>query len=259
MFKNKCILRYLTFSLLLIITSSYGQSQESNLHYKVDINISGRIISGTFNQIVTNGSFNGELLFKNWQLENKTTYRYNKTNTRLIEDNWHELATLKYYPNGKRKVYPGVFYHFDNNLMFRVNSRHQYGIGAGSELEKGSLKLTLLTAIAKERSTYNGNIFENSELDFPIRNNGLFLFRLDTRIAISKKINISNRLFYFQSLKESVDYDIWMTTRLNYILFKNLSTQVVYDYRFENVHLESLSNYNAITLFGLTWTLGSDN
>ena len=30
---------------------------------------------------------------------------------------------------------------------------------------------------------------------------------------------------------------------------------VVYDYRFEKVHLETLSNYNDIVLFGFNWAL----
>ncbi len=244
--------------MFLLSFSSYGQSQQDTLQYKMDLNFSGRRISGTFSQVVTGGGLNIDVLYKNWHLENITSYRYNKTNTRLIEDNWYDLVTLKYYPNGKKKLYPGVFYHFDNNLIYRVKSRHHYGIGLGSVLDKGLMKLSLLTAIANEDSTFNGSEFVNSERDFSNRKNGLFLFRLNNGYSIAKnKINFSYQLFYFQSLKESADYDIWLTPRISFRIFKGLSFHVVYDYRFENVHLETLSNYNDIMLFGFNWNMKS--
>ena len=251
-------IRYTLSFLFIVLMSfpSFSQSQKDTLQYKVDLNFSGRRISGTFKQTVAGGGLNVDLLYKNWHLENKATYRYNKTNTRLIEDNWYDLVTLKYYPKGKKKLYPGVFYHFDNNLMFRVNKRHQYGVGLGSELNKGVMKLSLLAAIANEDSRFNGSEFVNSERDFSNRKNGLFLFKLNNGYSIAKKkINFSYQLFYFQSLKESADYDIWLSPRISFKVFKGLSFHVVYDYRFENVHLEGLSNYNDIVLFGLNWRL----
>ena len=258
MFKIKYILTFFLLGIFLLSFPSIGQSQKDTLQYQIDLNFSGRRISGTFNQWVVGGGFNVDLIYKNWHLENKTTYRYNKTNTRLIEDNWYDLVTLKYYPKGKKKLYPGLFYHFDNNLMFSVNNRHQYGIGLGAQLDKGQMKLSLLAAIANENSTFNGAEFENSERDFFNRKNGLFLFRLNNGFSlIKKKINFSYRLFYFQSLKETTDYDIWLNARINFKIFKGLSLYVVYDYRFENVHLEPLSNYNDIILFGLNWKLKS--
>jgi len=256
MFKLEYIIPFFFMGILLTSFDSYGQSQKDTLQYKVDLNFSGRKISGTFKQLVAGGGFNVDLLYNNWHLENKTAYRYNKTNTRLIEDNWYDLVTLKYYPKGKKKLYPGAFYHFDNNLMFRVKNRHQYGIGLGSELDKGTIKLSLLAGIANEHSTFNGSEFVNSDRDFSNRKNGLFLFRLNNGYFISeKKISLSYQLFYFQSLKERTDFDIWLTPRISFKVIKGLSFHVVYDYRYENVHLESLSNYNDIVLFGFNWTL----
>ena len=140
--------------------------------------------------------------------------------------------------------------------MFRVNQRHQYGVGLGSELDKGAMKLSLLAAVANEESIFNGSEFVNSERDFSIRKNGLFLFKINNGYAIAKKkINFSYQLFYFQSLKESADYDIWLTPRISFKVLKGLSFHVVYDYRFENVHLEPLSNYNDVVLFGFNWGL----
>jgi len=256
MLKIKYILTFFIIGMLLASFPSYGQNSKDTLQYKTDLSFSGRRISGTFSQLVAGGGFNVNLLYKNWHLENKTTYRYNKTNTRLIEDNWYELVTLKYYPNGKKKLYPGVFYHFDNNLIYRVNNRHHYGIGLGSVLDKGTMKLSLLAAIANEHSTFNGSEFVNSERDFSTRKNGLFLFKLNNGYAIvKKKINFSYQLFYFQSLKEIADYDLWLTSRISFKIIKGLSFHVVYDYRLENVHLETLSNYNDIVLFGFNWSL----
>lgn len=127
----------------------------------------------------------------------------------------------------------------------------------GSNLvDKDELKLIFLTAIANENSKYNGFEFVNSEHDFSNRKNGLFLFRINNQYSLVKnKINFSNQLFYFQSLKESADYDIWLNSRINFKIYKGLSIHVVYDYRFENVHLESLSKYNDILLFGFNWKL----
>ena len=256
MSKIKYLLTIFIIGMLFASIPSYGQSQKDTLQYQLDLNFSGRRISGTFSQVVVGGGFNVDLLYNNWHLENNTSYRYNKTNTRLIEDNWYDLVTLKYYPNGNKKLYPGVFSHFDNNLIYRVKSRHNYGIGLGSVLDKGAMKLSLLGAIAKGNSTYNGSEFVNSERDFSNRKNGLFLFSLKNGYAIAKKkINFSYQLFYFQSFKESADYIIRFNARSSFKLFKHLSFYIVYDYRFENVHLESLSNYNDIVLFGFNWTL----
>ncbi len=250
------MLTFFFIGMLLVSFPAYGQSQKDTLQYKIGLDFSGRRISGTFSQLVVGGGVKLDLLYGNWHLENNTTYRYNKTNTRLIEDNWYNLAILKYYPNGKKKLYPGAFYHFDNNLIYSVKSRHQYGIGFGSELDKGHMKLSLFATIAKEHSTFNGSEFVNSERDFSNRKNGLFLFRVDNGYAIAKKkINFSYQLFYFQSLKERADYDIWVNTRISFKVVKGLSIYVVYNYRFENVHLASLSNYNDIVLFGFNWKL----
>ena len=252
----KNILYFLFIGMLLVSFQSYSQNQKDTLLYKTDFNLSGRKISGNFSQLIASGGFNVDLLYNNWHIENKTSYRYNKTNTRLIEDNWYDLVTLKYYPNGNRKFYPGVFYHFDNSLIYRVNSRHQYGIGLGSELDKGTMNLSLLAAIANEQSTFNGSEFKNSVRDFSNRKNGLFLFRVNNGYAIAEnKINLSYQLFYFQSLLESADYDIWVSSKISFAVFKSFSFHLVYDNRFENVHLESLSNYNDIILFGFNWTI----
>ena len=77
MFKIKYILTFFFIGMLLMSFPSYGQSQKDTLQYKVDLNFSGRRISGTFSQLVVGGGVNVDLLYNNWHLENNTTYRYN--------------------------------------------------------------------------------------------------------------------------------------------------------------------------------------
>ena len=254
----KRTLNILLLGIFLLSLPSIAQSQKDSIEYMLNINLSGRQISGTFSQLVAAGGINGSAQFKNWHLENKTSYRYNSTNERLIEDNWYELVTLKYYPKGNKRLFPGVFYHFDNNLIYRVEARHHYGIGVGSNLDKGNMQLSILAAVANENSIYNGSEFVNSDLDFANRKNGLFLFKINNGFAfVNKKINISYQLFYFQSLKEVSDFDLWVTPQISFKVLNSLSIHIIYEYRYENVHLEALSDFNSFLIFGVNYSLKS--
>jgi len=254
--KNKC---GTTFFILFIISwsvPSFCQIQTDSTDYKIGLNVSGRRISGTFNQLVARGAINADFQNRNWHLENRLSYQYNKTNGRLIEDNWYNLLTFSWFINGHKRLYPGLFYHYDNNLMFRVNRRHRVGIGVGSILDKEDMKLHIVAGLAYENATFNGDTFVNSDFDFEERQNGLFVFRIENGFAFAQnKINLSYRFFYMQSLKEGLDYDFWITPKVSFKVIKGLSLNITYDYRFENVHLESLSNYNDIILFGINWTI----
>ncbi len=238
--------------LIFSLTSIHAKNSKDTLQISLQIEFSGRRISGRFNQLVVGGGIGLDVIYGNWHLENKTNYRYNKTNSTLIEDNWYDLATLKYYINGRKKFYPGIFYYYDNSLIYRVNRRQQYGIGIGSTFDKGSTKLDLIAAFGYENTNYNGSEFVNSERDIPKRQNGIFLFRANFGYGFaSNKISISSQLFYFQSLKEGTDFDLWINPKISFKIWKAISIYIAYDYRFENVYLETLSNYNDILLFGL--------
>lgn len=243
--------KVLIFS-IFSLTSLNAQNSKDSLQFSLQMELSGRKISGTFNQLVAGGGIGIDIKNGNWHLENMTYYRYNKTNSTLIEDNWYDLTSLKYYINGGKKFYPGLFYHYDNSLLYRVNRRHQYGIGIGSTLDKGLTKFSLISAIGYENTDYNGFQFANSERDTSTRQNGLFLFRVNFgHTFANNKISFSSQLFYFQSLKENADYDLWLSPKISFKLLKGISIYIAYDYRFENVYLETLSNYNDILLFGL--------
>ncbi len=256
MFNHKYYYYLIFLVAILSSISSFGQAKPDSLQYNVDLNLSGRRISGTFAQVVIGGELNVDLEYKYWHFENKTTYRYNRTNEILIEDNWYDFASLKYYINGQKKLFPGIFYHYDNNLIFRVNDRHHFGFGLGSDLSQGFMRLALGVGVAQEIAEFNGVDFENSSFDFSNRNNGLFIFRINNGFSfLNNSVSLAYQLFYFQSFKEAADYDIWVTPKVSLNVIKNLSIYLVYDYRFENVHLESLSNYNDILVMGFNYKL----
>ncbi len=251
MIEFKFILNIILFS-LFSLTILNAQNSIDSLQLILKLEISGRKISGTFNQLVAGAGIGLDIQNGKWHLENKTNYRYNKTNSTLIEDNWYDLAILKYYINRTKKLFPGIFYHYDNSLIYRINSRHQYGIGIGSTLDNGLRKLSLIAALGYENTDYNGFQFVNSARDMPKRQNGLFLFKANYgHIFANNKISISSQLFYFQSLRENADYDLWLSPKISFKFWKAISIYIAYDYRFENVYLETLSNYNDILLFGL--------
>ena len=90
MFKFKYMHTFFVIGLLLASFSAYGQTDKDTLQYNLELSLSGRRITGTFKQVVVGGGFQVDVLYKNWHLENSTSYRYNKTNTTLIEDNWYD-------------------------------------------------------------------------------------------------------------------------------------------------------------------------
>ncbi len=69
MFKIKYIRNSFLVGLLLIGFSSFSQSQKDSVQFKLDINLSGRKISGTFKQLVVGGGFNVDVLYNNWHLD----------------------------------------------------------------------------------------------------------------------------------------------------------------------------------------------
>ncbi len=118
------------FALSFLFSSSLkGQTEDpQNQKWESEIrwNNSGRLITGTFNQFVFSSHLETVFTSAKWNIENSLTYRYNQTNNHPIENNWYELLVVSYFLKSQR-LFPTVFYHYDNNLMFRVNSRHSTG------------------------------------------------------------------------------------------------------------------------------------
>lgn len=253
------LLFLICFPLIAILSPSLAQSSLDSLSYQVGLSLSGSRISGTFTRITLVGGLETHLNSSKFTLHNSLSYRFNNTQGRVIEDNWYDLFTLFYYPDEKKRWYPAVFYHYDNNLIFRVNSRHRFGGGIGSiPVDNGTVFLRVATGWAHEFTNYNGDTFFNSDLDMAKRDNGIFLIRINNDYSLLKqRLLLKVDLFYMQSLKEASDYDIWFRPSVQVRLNKAISFFVNYDFRFENVYLEAISPANDVLLGGLKFSLSN--
>jgi len=248
---------------LLIVLSFPFQliAQSDNSKTKADIklstNFSGRYLSGTFTQLAYSAGINGSYTLNKWSISNRFSYRFNETNTLKIEDNFYDLLLIKYTFKQGNSFYAGGFYHFDNNLIFRVNHRHRFGVGPGYywKNEKG-LMFDVVGVIGYELANFGGTEFVNTDLKESQRNspqifasitNGFHLFK--------KKLKFTHDVLMMVSLNETADYDIWYRPKLSYNIAKSFSINLSYDYRFENVHLKDLSNYNDILMAGVKWQI----
>lgn len=248
----------LSILLLLVFWGSLcpaarGQSLSDSLTYKIQLGVSGTRIAGIFSNTSVATVSAIELNKGHWQLLNRGSYRFNNTNGAQIEDNWYDLLTIIYYPNQRKKWFPFAFYHFDNNLLFRVQRRHRLGSGLGSlVVNKDRVYLQFGMGAGFESTLFNGAEFANSDLDQALRENGLFLLSVDNNYTLVEgRVALKINVFYMQSLKERSDYDLWIRPNLNIQLSKHFTFQVHYDYRFENVHLEDLVPVNEVLLFGI--------
>ena len=72
---------------------------------------------------------------------------------------------------------------------------------------------------------------------------------------VKNKINFSYQILYMQSTKEAADYALWIAPKFSFRVLPSFSININYNYRLENVHLNGLSNYNDILMFGLTYKI----
>ena len=252
MLKRTCL--YLTiFCLCSTNVLAQEQAIADTLEYNIGIKLSGSHMTGVFNRSSFAFVADKHLHSSKWTFHNNLSYRYSVFNGLQIENNWYDLFSVFYYPNEKKVWYPLAFYHFDNNLLFRVNTRHRTGAGIGSNITKTDhVFLQLYGGWAYESTNYNGANFVNSDLDFDTRQNGLFILYLNNDYTLLQgRFILKLNVFYMQSLKESADYDIWFRPSLQYVINKYIALSVNYDYRLENVYLEELKPVNDIWLFGI--------
>lgn len=243
-------------AILFVINSSHVSSQDSTqvIDYNFKFNISGRFISGIFEQFVYSSGIDFTFNFKNLAIQNNLSYRFNKTGSQTIENNWYELLVLSYHT--KKRLFPTVFYHFDNNLMFRVNKRHLAGGGVSTKMKLKNHSLRLDVGAGYDHSRYRGENFENSNLVSETRSRGVFMLRLQTEDKLFKdKLLLTTDFFYRHSFIEVSDFFVIISTRISLNLFKNISIHSSFEYRFENVYLSGLSANNSTLLFGLTYQL----
>jgi len=255
--KHWLCLILLTAVATFVQAQSLGENRPdtSKWSYEVNLSASGRLITGTFDQFVFSPRLDVEVASKRWQLENTTNYHYNSTNGQTIEDNWFELLTLSYFVRGD-KLFPMAFYNYENNLMFRVKSRHLGGLGLSTQnkWKRGFARLDL--GAGYENTVFNGENFENSGLVGSQREKELFMFRVvHQHQMLGGRMAFSNVIFYRHSLKESQDFFIRMAPGATFKIAKGLSASINYIYRFEKVHLKNLSDTNTALVFGLSYKI----
>lgn len=231
-----------------------AQSSLDSLDYQIGLKVSASRISGTFSRSTFATGLETHLTAQGFVFHNSLSYRYSQFNGRKIEDNWYDLLTLFYYPNGRKIWYPAIFYHFDNNLLFKVNSRHRFGGGIGTvPIETKSIFLRLAVGWAYEDIQYNGENFINSDLDMSRRSNGLLIARINHDYHLfDDRLILKILAMYMQSTREAADFDIWLIPSLQFGINKTFSVFINYDYRYEHVHLEGISPANDVLVAGLT-------
>ncbi|MCI4671870.1 MAG: DUF481 domain-containing protein [Bacteroidia bacterium] len=247
--------------LLLGLELSWAQDSlklEHKLGYQINLNVSGRLLRGTFRQSVFASRAEITLNKSSWEIHHIGSYRFNNTNGVKIEDNWYQLLTLSYVTQSK-KAFPLLFYLFDNNLLLQVNSRQMAGIGMGlihDEWEQAYLRVD--GGFGYESTLYNGTSFENTESINPRREKALFYARIIHRHDfLEGRFKFSNLLLFRQSLIEAPDFYILIRPQIGLKLFKQLSINFSYEFRYENVYLSSLSGINTILIAGLNYRLSN--
>ncbi|MDB4292301.1 DUF481 domain-containing protein [Maribacter sp.] len=246
-------LKYIVIALLLSVqVQAYGQSKADTLSYDLSFDLSGSYISGLVNRTTVVLGSDATLRKKNWAVFNKLSYRFNITNGNKLENNWYDLASIVYYPKGRKSFYPIAFYHFESNLLYRVKRRHRFGVGAGSVIyDKNNIFLRAAAGILQESTIHNGSVFVNSSLLDAQRTNGFIAAQLNNNYSLfNDKVALNLEGWFLKSIEEGADYDIWFIGSLDFKLTKAFSFLVRYNYRFENVYLEGLTAKNDVLLFG---------
>lgn len=242
-------------SLLLSVLLSFSAiSQDSTkFNSSIKLGLTGHYISGTFTQFVSSNNLDVIIEDNRWYFHNLTTYRFNKTMNANIENNWFEFFSASYLSK-KKHLFPTLFYQFDNNLMFQVNRRHLTGGGISSIMDENNHFVRLDIGAGYDWTNYESGDFANSPLIGNRRTRPVFLLRLQNKHDLfNSKITVSNDLFYRHSFIERSDFVMFIRPKLSFHVLKNISMNVGYEYRLENVHLVSLSRENAILLFGVTF------
>ncbi|OJJ19480.1 hypothetical protein BKI52_21980 [marine bacterium AO1-C] len=249
------LFRFVSLIACLLVLSSV--KAQDTTQYNLKLNISGRRIRGTFNQNVLATKLDFRLENKRWSLYNSTSYRYNETNGTTIEDNWYHLTSASYHVKGLI-LFPTAFYHYDNNLMFRLNSRQLFGGALSIKKRWKGQYLRLDAGAGYDITNYNGAQFENTQWVGSERKRRVMIVHFVHEHKFFKgKLTFFNDFFYRHSLEEQTDYFYWIAPRLSVRVFKGLSASISYEYRLENVHLINLSSDNTTLLYGLTFYIGN--
>jgi len=147
--------------------------------------------------------------------------------------------------------------HINNFLIEKAKNALLLGVGIGAyPYDKNGYQIRFTTGYFYENETYNGDTFINSELINPQRINNSVWLHLTTKIPIAKRGSFDIDFWYFQSFKERGDYALSILPKLQMKINRHFSFMIRYDWRFENVYLEPLTDLNDLLLFGLNVKFG---
>jgi len=223
-----------------------------SLTYKIGVDLTGMRNTGVFSRTTLRVGSQVQMKQKRWEFNNELSYFYNKTNDIQLLDNWLDVASLQYHLGGKWNWFPIALYQYETNLIYRVKNRNRFGLGIGAyPIDKNGYQVRFTTGYFFENENYNGDKFVNSELINSNRRNSSAWIHLENKIPIAKRGEFTLDIWYFRSFEESADYSIWILPNLKMKINEHLSFLIRYDWRFENVYLEPLTDVNDLFLFGL--------
>jgi len=233
-------------------------SYSDSLAYTLGIDLTGTRSTGILSRTTLRVGGKLHISKSRWELNDDLSYQFNKTNDRTLLDNWLNIASLRYHLGGNWNWFPIALYQYENNLIYRVQNRHRLGLGIGAfPYDKNGYQIRFTTGYFYENETYNGDTFINSELIDPTRKNNSGWFHLTNKIPIAKKGALILDVWYFQSFEEREDFAISILPKLQMKINQHFSFLVRYDWRFENVFLEPLTDFNDLLLFGLNVNFGN--
>lgn len=243
---------------LTIFQLAAQENYPDSLTYRIGINFSGSRSSGVISSTAVKLGGQLHLEKRRWAFNNDLSYLFNNTNGRKLFDNWLNKAAIHYHLGGDLNWFPVVLYQFETNVIYRVQNRNRFGVGIGAyPFDKNGNKMMFSTGYYYENETYNGDSFINSDLINSNRRNSSGWFHISNTYTIAKRGAIILDFWYFQSFEEIDDYSLVVLPRLQMNINKHFSFLIRYDWRFENVYLESLSSANDRILFGLNVKLGN--
>jgi len=255
------------FTIFLFMSINQVNAQQTNiqetradsLSWKIKFDIGGNRSTGFFSRLGFRGDLGIDFEYGRWELHNNLNYLYTDVNGFTLMDNWLNIVYLGYYLGSDWRLSALALHYFETNLIYRVESRHRTGVGIRAipyKKDGGLIRFT--TGVFYEDEQYNGDLFLNSELQDNQRTNPSTWFHgTATAPLISKMSSITLDFWYFQSFDEREDFALTISPMVQLKLGSHFTFFAKYDWRFENVYLESLTDTNDNLVFGFGANFGS--
>ena len=153
-------------------------------------------------------------------------YTYHKINGLEFENDLITLTALAILPN--KKFHPVGGFIFETSQLYQLKYRYSPGAGIGVHLSKNKKQSILLHAFG----SYDNTEFFNIPGYQTFRVNGIIW---GSHEVVKNKLDLTYRLFYFQSIQDVSNYIFRAEPKLLFKLSKVLSMTLNLDYRFENI------------------------